>query len=241
MAAVAPKVNGGGAAVEAAVDDAAAPPPPPNVNGLGGCGAEEPNVVCVAEPNTDCVVGAGNADFPKLKADGAALAAVAAAVLAALNPPKDAPVVVWPGGPWPNANTFWFAARGSGCGAPNAKVLVAAAGPGADAAAVAAATVVVAVVDPNWKVLPALGASTGTELVLAVAGVVQFPKIDFIAGGLAFCAVATELAEAVPAGVAVMLENMDGATVVLLMEPNTEDVMLEDSVEAGLPAGMGGA
>lgn len=88
--------------------------------------------------------------------------------------------------------------------------------------------------------LPALGASTGTELVLAVVGVVQLPKSDFIAGWFAFCAVATELAEVVPVRVVVMLEKMDGATVVLLMEPNTEEVMLEESVEAGFPAGMGG-
>lgn len=87
--------------------------------------------------------------------------------------------------------------------------------------------------------LPALGASTGTELVLAVVGVVQFPKSDFIAGWFAFCAVVTELAEVVPVRVLVMLEKMDGATVVLLMDPNTEDVMLEESVEAGFPAGMG--
>lgn len=88
--------------------------------------------------------------------------------------------------------------------------------------------------------LPALAASTGTELVLAVVGVVQFPKIDFIGCWFAFCAVVTELAEEVPVRVVVMLEKMDGATVVLLMDPNTEDVMLEESVEAGFPAGMGG-
>lgn len=55
VAADAPKVNGGGAELEAGVDDV---PPPPNANGFGGCGAVEPNVVCVVEPNTDCVVGA---------------------------------------------------------------------------------------------------------------------------------------------------------------------------------------
>lgn len=65
VTAAAPKVNGGGAELEAVVDDV---PPPPNVNGFGGCGAEEPNVACVVEPNTGCVVGAGKDDFPKLKA-----------------------------------------------------------------------------------------------------------------------------------------------------------------------------
>lgn len=55
VAAAAPKVNGDGAELEVAVDDV---PPPPNVNGFGGCDAEGPNVVCVVEPNTDCVVAA---------------------------------------------------------------------------------------------------------------------------------------------------------------------------------------
>lgn len=56
VTAAAPKVNGGGAEFEAVVDDG---PLPPNGNGLGGCEAEEPNVVCVVdEPKTDCVVGA---------------------------------------------------------------------------------------------------------------------------------------------------------------------------------------
>lgn len=55
VTAAAPKVNGGGAELEAVVD---AVPPPPNANGFGGCDAGEPNVVCVVEPNTDCVVGA---------------------------------------------------------------------------------------------------------------------------------------------------------------------------------------
>lgn len=87
--------------------------------------------------------------------------------------------------------------------------------------------------------LPALGTSTGTELVLAVVGVVQFPKSDFKAGWFAFWVVVTELAEVVPVRVLVMLENMDGATVVLLMEPNKDDVMLEESVEAGFVAVTG--
>lgn len=87
--------------------------------------------------------------------------------------------------------------------------------------------------------LPVLGANTGTELVLAVVGVVQFPKSDFKTGWLAFCVVLTELVEVVPVGVLVMLEKMDGATVVLLMEPNTDDVIFEDSVEDGFVAEMG--
>lgn len=87
--------------------------------------------------------------------------------------------------------------------------------------------------------LPALGASAGTELVLAVVGVVQFPKSDFKAGGFAFCVVVTELVELVPVRVLVMLEKMDGATVVLLMDPNTDDVIFEESAEAGFTAVMG--
>lgn len=87
--------------------------------------------------------------------------------------------------------------------------------------------------------LPALGTSTETELVLAVVGAVQFPKSDFKAGWFAFWVVVTELAEVVPVRVLVMLENMDGATVVLLMEPNKDDVMLEESVEGGFVAVTG--
>lgn len=87
--------------------------------------------------------------------------------------------------------------------------------------------------------LPALGTSAGTELVLAAVGAVQFPKSDFKAGWFAFWVAATELAEVVPVTVLLMLENMDGATVVLLMEPNKDDVMLEESVEAGFVAVMG--
>lgn len=113
------------------------------------------------------------------------------------------------------------------------ELVVAAVGTGADAAAV------VVVAAPNWNALPALGASTGTELVLAVVGVVQFPKSDFKAGWFAFCVVVTELVEVVPVRVLVMLEKMDGATVVLLMDPNTDDVMFEESVEAGFTAVMG--
>lgn len=87
--------------------------------------------------------------------------------------------------------------------------------------------------------LPALGASAGTEPALAVVGVVQFPKSDFKAGCFAFCVVVTELVEVVPVRVLVMLEKMDGATVVLLMDPNKEDVMFEGTVEAGFTAVMG--
>lgn len=113
------------------------------------------------------------------------------------------------------------------------ELVVAAVGTGAEAAAV------VVVAAPNWNALPALGASTGTELVLAVVGVVQFPKSDFKAGWFAFCVVVTELVEVVPVRVLVMLEKMDGATIVLLMDPNTDDVMFEESVEAGFTAVMG--
>lgn len=75
---------------------------------------------------------------------------------------------------------------------------------------------------------------------LAVVGVVQFPKSDFKAGWFVFwVVVVTELAEVVPVRLLVMLENMDGATVVLLMEPNKDDVMLEESVEAGFVAVTG--
>lgn len=74
---------------------------------------------------------------------------------------------------------------------------------------------------------------------LAVVGVVQFPKSDFKAGGFAFCAVVTELVEVVPARLLVMLEKTDGATVELLMDPNTDEVMFEESVEAGFPAVTG--
>lgn len=87
--------------------------------------------------------------------------------------------------------------------------------------------------------LPALGANTGTELVLAVVGVVQFPKSDFT-GWFAFCVVVTELVEVVPVGVLVTFEKMDEGTpsMVLLMDPNTDDVMVKESEEAGVGAVM---
>lgn len=77
--------------------------------------------------------------------------AVVTAVLAVPNPPKDAPDA-WLGATWPNANTFCFAACGSGCVAPNVKeplleFVVAALGEGADA--VAAPGVAVVAVAPN--------------------------------------------------------------------------------------------
>lgn len=86
--------------------------------------------------------------------------------------------------------------------------------------------------------LPALGTSTGTELV-AVVGMVQLPKSDFKAGCFAFCVVVTELVEVVPVRVLVMLEKMDGATVALLIDPKTDDVMFDESVEAGFAAVIG--
>lgn len=70
----------------------------------------------------------------------------------------------------------------------------------------------------------------------AVVGVAQFPKRDFNAGWLAFGAVLTELVAVVPARVLVMLEKMDGATVVLLMGPKMEEVMLGERAEAGFAA-----
>lgn len=74
---------------------------------------------------------------------------------------------------------------------------------------------------------------------LAEVGVVQFPKSDFKAGWLAVGVVPTALVEVAPARGLVMLEKMEGATVVLLMEPKRDDVMLEESVEAGFAAVTG--
>lgn len=80
--------------------------------------------------------------------DWVVAAAVVEAVLAIAKPPNEVVVVFWLGAGWPKPNTFWLAAWGSGCVAPNEKaplleVVVAAAG----AAAGVAAVVVVAV--PN--------------------------------------------------------------------------------------------
>lgn len=78
------------------------------------------------------------------------------------------------------------------------------------------------------------GACTGAELVLVVDGVDQLPKKDFTAGWAAGCVAAMEPVEAVPVGVLVIPGKTDGATVVLLVDPNTEDVLLEETVAAGL-------
>lgn len=65
-------------------------------------------------------------------------------------------------------------------------------------------------------------------------GVDQLPKKDFTAGWTAGCVAVMEPEEAVPVGVLVIPGKTDGATVVLLVEPNTEDVVLEETVAAGL-------
>lgn len=72
------------------------------------------------------------------------VAAVVEAVLAMANPPNEAVVVFWLVAVWPKENTFWLAAWGSGCVAPNAKVLLVEV---VEATAGAAAVVVLAV--PN--------------------------------------------------------------------------------------------
>lgn len=87
--------------------------------------------------------------------------------------------------------------------------------------------------------LPVLGTCTeAVELVLvAVDGVDQFPNRDLTAGGAAGCAVVMEPVDAVPVGVLVIVMpgKTDGAAVVLLVTPpNIEDVLLEETVEAGL-------
>ncbi len=83
--------------------------------------------------------------------------------------------------------------------------------------------------------LPVLGACAEAELVLVVDGADQFPKRDFTAGWAAGCVVVMEPAEAVPVGVLVKPGKTDGTTVVLLVDPpKIEDVLLEETVEAGL-------
>lgn len=72
------------------------------------------------------------------------------------------------------------------------------------------------------------------ELVLIVDGADQFPKRDLAAGWAAGCAAVMEPVEAAPVGVLVMLGKMDGAAVVLLVDPNIEGALLEETVEAGL-------
>lgn len=68
---------------------------------------------------------------------------------------------------------------------------------------------------------------------LVVDGVDQFPKRDFTAGWAAGCVAVMELVEAVP--LLVKPGKTDAATVVLLVDPpNIEDVLLEETVEAGL-------
>lgn len=80
--------------------------------------------------------------------------------------------------------------------------------------------------------LPVLGACTEAELVLVVDDADQFPKRDFTAAG---CVVVMEPVEAVPVGVLVKPGKTDGVTVVLLVDPpNIEDVLLKETVEAGL-------
>lgn len=85
--------------------------------------------------------------------------------------------------------------------------------------------------------LPVLGACTEAELVLVVDGVDQFPKKDVTAGWAVGCLAVMEPVEAVPVGVLVIPGKTDGLwtdeTVVLLVDPNTEDTLLEETVEAG--------
>lgn len=66
----------------------------------------------------------------------------------------------------------------------------------------------------------------------------QGPNMVLAAGGAAGCVVVMEPVDAVPVGVlviVVMPGKTYGATVVLLVTPpNIEDVLLEETVEAGL-------
>lgn len=78
------------------------------------------------------------------------------------------------------------------------------------------------------------GACAKAELVLVVDGVDQFPKRDFTAGWAAVCVAVMEPVEVVPVGVLDMPGKTDGATVVLLVDPPNIDVLLEETVEAGL-------
>lgn len=95
VAAGAPKLKGAGAGLEAGVDVA---PPPPKGNGFGGAAAVELKVDCAAD------------GFPKPNVDWVVGGAVVEAVLAMAKPPNEAVVVLWLGGAWPKANTFWLAA-----------------------------------------------------------------------------------------------------------------------------------
>lgn len=74
--------------------------------------------------------------------------------------------------------------------------------------------------------LPVLGACAEAAVVL--------PKRDFTTGWAAGCVVVMEPVEAVPVGALVMPGKMEGATVVLLVDPNSEGVLLKEAVEAGL-------
>lgn len=98
VTALEPKGKGGGAALAAG---AAGAPPPPKVKGFGAA-AEEPKVVCAAG-----AAGAWNDDFPKVKVDWVAAAAVVVeAVLAMAKPPNEGAVVVCIGAAWPKVNPF---------------------------------------------------------------------------------------------------------------------------------------
>lgn len=79
------------------------------------------------------------------------------------------------------------------------------------------------------------GACTEPELVLVVDGADQFPKRDFTDGCAAGCVVVMEPVEGVPVRVLVKPGKTEGAAVVLLVEPpNIEDVLLEETVGAGV-------
>lgn len=78
------------------------------------------------------------------------------------------------------------------------------------------------------------GACAAAELELVVVGVDQPLKRDFTTGWAAVCVAVMELVDVVPVVVLTRPGKTDGATVVLLVDPNTEDVLLEENVEAGL-------
>lgn len=78
----------------------------------------------------------------------------------------------------------------------------------------------------------------GAELVLVVDGAGQFPKRDLTASGCV-AEVVTEVLleeeeEGVPVRVLAKPGKADGATVVLLVKPNIEGVLLEETVDDGL-------
>lgn len=82
--------------------------------------------------------------------------------------------------------------------------------------------------------LPVFGTCADAELVLVVVDADQLLKRDFTAGWAAVCVAVMEPVEVAPVGVLVWPGKTDGATVVLLVDPNIEDVLLEENVEAGL-------